>query len=75
MRGSKYLYHYERAIIGPPAKRHLNDVSLAGRRWHKIEFWLCSFVIFQGILTIIAKKPYIFVIFQGVGPDPLWIRS
>ena len=27
-------------------------------------------VIFQGIQNIIAKKPYIFVIFQG-GPDPL----
>ena len=36
-------------------------------------------VIFQGILTSIAKKPYIFVIFQA-GPDPLspppsWIRT
>ena len=29
MRGSKY--HYERAIIGPPAKRHLNGVLLAAR--------------------------------------------
>ena len=27
-RGSKY--HYMRAIIGQPAKRHLNDVSLDG---------------------------------------------
>ena len=38
---------------------------------------LCDFVIviFQGIQTSIAKKPYIFVIFQGGrgggGPDPL----
>ena len=24
-------YHYKRAIIGPPAKRHLNGVSLACR--------------------------------------------
>ena len=34
-------------------------------------------MIFQGILTSIANKPYIFVIFQ-VGPDPLhplWIRA
>ena len=30
-RGSKY--HYKWAIIGPPAKRHLNGVSLAGRWW------------------------------------------
>ena len=39
-------------------------VSLAGR------WWLGSFVIFQEIRTIIAKKPYIFVIFLG-GPYPL----
>ena len=29
------------------------------------------FVIFQGIQTSIAKKPYSFVIFQRGGPDPL----
>ena len=28
-------------------------------------------MIFQGIWTSIAKKPYIFVIFQGGGPTPL----
>ena len=37
------------------------------------------FVIFQGTRTGIAKKPYIFVIFQGSGVwtpcPPLWIRS
>ena len=32
-----------------------------------IECWIGSFVIFQGIWTNIANKPYIFVIFQGVG--------
>ena len=50
-----------------PAKRHLNGVLLAGRRWPNNECWLGSFVIFQGIGTIIAKKTYIFVIFQGGG--------
>ena len=36
---------------------------------HKIKCWLDRFVIFQGIRTSIAKKPYIFVIFQrGSGP-------
>ena len=36
-------YHYKRAIIGPPGKRHLNGVSLAGRWWPNIEFsWLGS---------------------------------
>ena len=27
--------------------------------------------IFQGIRTCIARKSYIFAIFQGEGPDPL----
>ena len=52
-------YHSKRAINGPPAKR--------------IECWLGSLMIFQVIWTRIAKKPYIFVIFQGGGgggPDP-----
>ena len=63
-RGSKY--HYELAIIGSPAKRHLNGVSLAGRWWPNTECWLVRFVVLQVIRTNIAKKPYIFVIFQGV---------
>ena len=58
------------AIIGPPAKRHLNVVSLAGRWWPTIECWLGSFVVLQGIRTSIAKEPFIFVIFHG-GPDPI----
>ena len=33
------FYHYRRAIIGPPVKRHLNDgVSLACRQWPNIDF-------------------------------------
>ena len=32
-----------------------------------IEYWVGSFLIFQGILTSNAKKHYIFLIFQGVG--------
>ena len=51
-------------------------------RWRavpNIECWLGSFVIFQRIRTNIAKKLYIFVIFQGGGgswsPAPLWIRT
>ena len=39
--------------------------------------WRGSFVIFQGIRTSIAKKNYIFMVFQGVPdplPPPLWIR-
>ena len=70
--GSKY--HYKRTIIGPPVKRHLNGVSLACRWWPNIEFWLGSFVIFRGIGTSIAKKPYICAIFmwgyQPPAPPP-----
>ena len=51
----------------PASRRHLNGVSLAERWWPNIECWLGSFVIFQGIRTSIAKKPFIFVIFQGGG--------
>ena len=66
----------ERIKIPPSAGHHqpasetpFNDVSLAGRSVHKIKCWLDRFVIFQGIWTSIAKKPYIFVIFQrGFGP-------
>ena len=46
------------AIIGLPSKRHFNGVSLVGDCWPNI-CWLGSFVIFKGILTSIAKKPYI----------------
>ena len=44
-RGSKYIYHLKRTIIGPPAKRHLNDVSLAGWWWSNIKCWLGNFMI------------------------------
>ena len=33
--------------------------------WLADDGWLGGFVIFQGIPNSIAKKPYIFVIFQG----------
>ena len=60
-------FHHNGPSSGPPAKRHLNGVSLACRCWPKIECRLGSFVAFQGILTTIAMKPYIFMIFSG-GP-------
>ena len=51
-----------------PSSAH--RVSLAGRCWPNIEYWLGIFVIFQEIWTSIAKKHYIFVIFQGWGSGP-----
>ena len=72
MRGSgsffrgRSKYHYKRDIIGLPAKR-----QMACRCWPNIECWIVSFMVLQGIRTNIAKKPYIFVIFQrGGGSGP-----
>ena len=53
----------------------ISGPSSARQRWRaddgpRLNCWLCSFVIFQGIWTRIAKKSYIFVIFRGVGPGP-----
>ena len=76
-RGSKH--HLKWATIGPPAKRNLNDLSLAGQWWPNIECWLGSFVIFQGIRTSIAKEPYSFVTpgqpSESAHVDRLEIRS
>ena len=70
-------YHYKRAIISPPAKRHLNGVSLACWWWPNIECWLGSLVIFRGIWTRIAKNLYTFVIFREDSDtlSPLRIRA
>ena len=69
LRQSGSKYHHESAITIP----------LVGRWWPNIECWLCSFVIFHGIQTSIAKKPYIFCDFSGEGGwdpcPPLWIRA
>ena len=75
--GSKY--NYKRAIIDPPAKRHLNGVLPVGPWWPNIGCWLGSFVVLQGIRISIAKKTIFFVIFKGGGVrtpcPPLWIRT
>ena len=57
MRGESIQIPLKRAIISPPAKRHLNGVSLAGSWWLNIECWLGGFVIFQGILTSRGSGP------------------
>ena len=84
-----FEFLWEPCISGPSSARqrnaiYLNGVSLACRWWPNIECWLGSFIVFQGIRTSIAKKSYIFVIFQrgSVLPAPpppphthLWIRA
>ena len=44
---------------------HHRPTSETPFKWPIIECWLGSFVIFQGILTSIAKKHYIFCDFSG----------
>ena len=63
-------YHYKRAIIGLPAKHHLNGVSLMCRWWPKIECWFGSFVIFRGSRPVLLRNPVFLWFFKG-GPDPL----
>ena len=65
MGGSEH--HYKRAIIGPPAKCHLNAGLLMMAH---IECWLSILMIFQGIWTRIAKTPIFLWFFKGGGGGP-----
>ena len=72
-------YHYKRAILGPPVKRHLNDFSLECRYWPYIKMSLGSFVIFQGSGPV-AKETIFCDILEGVlwtppPPPRIWIRA
>ena len=60
--GSKY--HYKWAIIGPPAKRHLNGVRLTGDDGPTLNVGLIALCISRG------SGPVLPFIFQGEGPDP-----
>ena len=51
----------------PTSETPLNGVSLACWWWPNVECWLGSFWEFQGIRSSIAKKFYVFVIFQVGG--------
>ena len=70
------LYRHKKTYMKIKCPRSLFSVDKGlegGSKSHYkrvIECCLGSFVIFQGIRSSNAKKPYIFVIFQG-GPDPL----
>ena len=55
------------ANIGPPSKRHLNCISLAGLWWNKIEPDLYALWFFRGI--------YCILLVGSIPTVPLWIRA
>ena len=59
-------YHYLRAIIGPPAKRHLNGVPLAGR-CPNMECWIDSCVILRGYGPVLLRNPIFLQFSRGGG--------
>ena len=65
VRGEKIQIALKVGIIGLPFKGRF----AGGPMMANIECWLGSFVIFQGIRTSIAKKPYIFFYLSG------WFRT
>ena len=68
-RGSKY--HCKRAIIGPPAKRHLNGVSLAGRWWPKLNAGMVALWFYRGSGPVLQRNPIFLCFFRGYGsPAP-----
>ena len=81
-RGFNFDYDLKKKILVDEGREDPNTTisgpSSAGQWNANIECWLGSFVVLQGIRASIAKKPYIFVIFQGEGQEPLsplWIRT
>ena len=58
----------KKAIIGPPAKCHLNGVLLAGGYWPNIECWLGNFVIFQRSGPVLLKTLNFCDFSGGSGP-------
>ena len=60
------IYLYKRVIIGTPAKRHINGVSLACQCWPNIECWLGSFVIFRWSEPVLLKNSIFLWLFRGV---------
>ena len=78
-RGATLKRPPKRAIIGLPAKRHWNSVSLACRSWPTIECWLGSFVIFRGSGPVLLGNPINLWFFRGGGGQdpmsPLWILT
>ena len=73
--GSKY--HFKLAIIGPPAKCHLNGILLVCWLWPSIKGLLGSFVIFRGSRAVLSRNPTCIFLwfFRNPCTLPLWIRA
>ena len=74
MRGERIQLPLKAGHHRPASKTQFKRRFAGGPMVAQNEYWICGFVIFQGIFTSIAKKPYIFVIYQGgmdPGPPPL----
>ena len=64
-----YKYHYKRAIIGLPTKRHLMAFHWRADDGPTLNAGMVA-AIFQGIQICIARKPINYVTFQeGSGPS------
>ena len=85
-RGSNIVFYKEKRIQIALKAGHHRPVSEMPFKWRfaggpmGANHWMLAWQLcdFQGIWTSIAKKPYIFVIYQGrvwTRSPPLWIRT
>ena len=76
MRGSKY--HYKRAIIGPPAKRHLMVFRWQADDGPTLNAGLVAMWFFKESWPVFLRNPVCLWFFCGVRtpcPPPPWIRA
>ena len=60
-------YHYNWAIIGPPAKRHLNGISLTSH-WRHFESGLVALWFFKESGPVLLRNIIFLCFFRGSGP-------
>ena len=79
LRGGRILISLKWVIIDPPAKRHLNGVSLGCRWWLTLNAGLVALQFIRESGPLLLRN-HMFVIFQWGGgrsgpPVPLWINA
>ena len=83
MRRERIQIPLKLGIVGPPAKCHLNGISLVCPWWPNIECWLGRFVICRGSRPVLLRNPIFLWFFRGGVPTPVppplwictWVRS